>query len=242
MIPVAHGGQAWQDTTTFESIVLGVGGADLFRQAFVELDPEALGGEAMVESFRRLKVIKGFTDDNAPGRDWNLATRMVIEGRAGMQFMGDWAKGEFIAADKAAGEDYVCQAFPGTSDAFTFNIDSFVFFKASGEKRDAQLALAETIMEQDFQALFNQKKGSIPVRTDMSMDAFDQCAQRSMEAFKASNETGTLVPSMAHGMSTFPSIQGAIYDVVTNFYNSDMGPEEAAQELVSTVKSAEPSF
>jgi glucose/mannose transport system substrate-binding protein len=31
MIPVAHGGQNWQDFTTFESVVLGVGGPKFYR-------------------------------------------------------------------------------------------------------------------------------------------------------------------------------------------------------------------
>ncbi len=42
------------------------------------------------------------------GRDWNIATSMVINGEAAMQIMGDWAKGEFTAAGKKAGVDYLC--------------------------------------------------------------------------------------------------------------------------------------
>ena len=45
---------------------------------------------------------------------------MVINGKAAMQFMGDWVKGEFIAA----GKDYVCVTAPGTQGMFSFNIDS----------------------------------------------------------------------------------------------------------------------
>jgi len=33
VIPVAHGGQNWQDFTTFESVVLGVGGAKFYSDA-----------------------------------------------------------------------------------------------------------------------------------------------------------------------------------------------------------------
>jgi ABC-type glycerol-3-phosphate transport system substrate-binding protein len=38
---------------------------------------------------------------------------MVIKGEAGMQLMGDWAKGEFMAAGKAPGKDFMCAATPG---------------------------------------------------------------------------------------------------------------------------------
>ena len=41
-IALAHGGQAWQDNTVFEAVVLGVGGAEYYQKAFVDLDMAAL--------------------------------------------------------------------------------------------------------------------------------------------------------------------------------------------------------
>merc|ERR1712166_1631771 len=41
-IALAHGGQAWQDATIFEAVVLGVGGADYYNKAFVQTDMDAL--------------------------------------------------------------------------------------------------------------------------------------------------------------------------------------------------------
>ena len=38
IIPLAHGGQAWQDATVFEAVALGIGGANFFHDAFVKLD------------------------------------------------------------------------------------------------------------------------------------------------------------------------------------------------------------
>ena len=43
-----------------------------------------------------------------PGRNWNDATAMVITGKAGVQMMGDWAKGEFLAANQTAGKEFGC--------------------------------------------------------------------------------------------------------------------------------------
>ncbi len=76
-----------------------------------------------------LSQSEGYTDKANAGRDWNLATAMVINGKAAMQFMGDWAKGEFSVAGKRAGVDYLCVAAPGSAGAYTFNVDSFAFFK-----------------------------------------------------------------------------------------------------------------
>ena len=67
------------------------------------------------------RKVKGYTDAAAPGRDWNLATAMVMQEKAAFQFMGDWAKGEFVAAGKVPGKDFLCAAAPGTSTSYTFN-------------------------------------------------------------------------------------------------------------------------
>ena len=239
-IPLAHGGQPWQDATVFEAVALDVLGSEDYNKAFVDLDMDVLSGDKMVEVFTKFKKMRDYIDSNSPGRDWNVATSMVINGEAAMQIMGDWAKGEFTAAGKVPGKDYICAPAPGTDGQFTFNIDSFAFFELGDkENQKAQQDLAKTILTKDFQEVFNLNKGSIPVRLDMDMSKFDQCALDSMATFKASAESGDLVPSMAHGLSTTSYAQGAIYDVVTNFFNEkEADPKEAATKLAKAVKAA----
>lgn len=222
LIPVAHGGQNWQDFTTFESVVLGVGGAKFYSDALVKLDPKALNSDTMKKSLETFRKIKSYTDPAAPGRDWNLATAMVMQGKAGFQFMGDWAKGEFLAAGKAPGKDFLCAAAPGTANAYTFNVDSFAVFKLkdSGAQK-AQADLAAAIMSPEFQEVFNLNKGSIPVRLNMSMAKFDDCAKLSTKDFVDTAKTGGLVPSVAHGMAIKPAAEGAIKDAVSQFWNDD---------------------
>ncbi len=222
LIPVAHGGQNWQDFTTFESVVLGVGGAKFYSDAFVKLDQKALTSATMTKALETFRKVKGYTDAASPGRDWNLATSMVIKGDAAFQFMGDWAKGEFSAAGKVPGKDYICAAAPGTANAYTFNVDSFAMFKlkdAGAQKAQADLAAA--IMGTEFQEIFNLNKGSIPVRLNMSMDKFDDCAKLSAKDFVDTAKTGGLVPSVAHGMAIKPAAEGAIKDAVSQFWNDD---------------------
>ncbi len=138
-IAVAHGGQPWQDATVFESVALGVGGAEFYKKALVQLDQATLTGPTMIKTFDTLGKIKTYIDKDSAGRDWNLATAMVINGKAGMQFMGDWAKGEFTAAGKQPGKDFLCVAAPGTEHAYTFNIDSLTMFNmAKPEQQKAR--------------------------------------------------------------------------------------------------------
>jgi len=238
-IPVAWGGQPWQEATVFETIVAAEG-PEFYTKALVDADSETLNSETMVNVLKTMKMIKQYTDPGAPGRDWNLATAMVIKGEAGMQFMGDWAKGEFTAAGKQPNVDYIAMPAPGTSDMFLFNIDSFIMFKQTDQGAiDAQNAMARLILEPKFQEVFNVNKGSIPVRLGMPLAPFDDPAKRATNAFVSGSVTGGLVPSMAHEMAVFPAIRGAIMDVVTNFYNSDMSAEDAAAQLASEVDAAE---
>jgi len=238
-IALAHGGQAWQDATVFEAVVLGVGGPEYYQKAFVETDMDALNSATTTEVFETFGKLRHFIDSNSPGRDWNVATSMVINGEAAMQIMGDWAKGEFKVAGKNVGTDYTCTASPGTSGSFTFNVDSFAFFSQSdSNNQQAQKVMAKEILGSDFQEVFNLNKGSIPARLGMSRDKFDSCAHDSMDAFVASSQTGGLVPSFAHGMAVSSAVSGAIYDAATNFFNSNQSAAEGASQLVSAVMAA----
>lgn len=240
MIALAHGGQAWQDATVFEAVVLGVGGPGYYQSAFVDLDMSALDSATTREVFRVFGELRGLIDANSPGRDWNVATSMVINGEAGMQIMGDWAKGEFTAAGKTPGADFVCVAAPGTSGSYTFNIDSFAFFKQSDSAAEqAQYAMAGEILSEDFQKVFNLNKGSIPARLGMARDEFDSCAHASMDAFVASAASGGLVPSFAHGMAVSEAVSGAIYDTATNFFNSDQSADAGVKQLIAAIQSAQ---
>lgn len=235
--PLAHGGQNWQDATVFETVVLAQG-ADFYKKALVDLDPEALKSDTMVKVFDELRTLRGYVDPNFSGRDWNLATAMVMNGEAAFQIMGDWAKGEFLAAGKKPGVDFVCAPTPGTG--FLYNVDSFAFFEVDGEDKNAgQSLLAKLIMGENFQKAFNLTKGSIPARTDVALDEFDDCAKQSAADMKADGENGSLLPSYAHGMALHSAQAGAITDVVTNFFNSDTSSQDAVNQLAEAVAASQ---
>jgi glucose/mannose transport system substrate-binding protein len=235
--PIAMGGQPWQDLTLWEDVVLSQG-ADFYRKAIVDLDQKTLTSPQMIQVFDTVRKIQSYFDTGRTGRDWNLATAMVINNKAGMQFMGDWAKGEFANAGKKPGSDYICAAVPGTEKAYTFNVDSFVFFQQKGQKAvtPGQLALAKTIMSPEFQEQFSLNKGSIPVRLGVSMAKFDDCAKKSYDDEQTAIKAGGYVPSLAHGMAQPDATAGAITDVVTKFMNSSQDSKSAVQALAKAAK------
>ncbi|MCY4333260.1 MAG: ABC transporter substrate-binding protein [Litoreibacter sp.] len=236
--PIAHGGQAWQDATVFDGVAMSVLGPDGYKAAFIDLDEEVLGGGAMKEAFDRMAVIRDNVDENFSGRDWNLATAMVINGEAGFQMMGDWAKGEFLNAGKVPGQDFLCFRFPGTAEQVTFNADQFMMFDQGGSVSDEQAALATAILSPSFQSAFNVVKGSVPARTDVSDAAFDDCGKKGMADLAAAASSGNLFGSMAHGHANPASVKNAIYDVVTAHFNGEYDSETAVAELVDAVSIA----
>ena len=238
-IPLAHGGQAWQEATVFDSVVLTTGGVDFYKKALVDLDPGALGGDTMKKVFERMGVLRSNVDENFSGRDWNLASAMVIEGKAAMQIMGDWAKGEFLNAGKKPGEDFICFRFPGTQGSVTFNSDQFVMFKVGSGREAAQAELAKAIMSPSFQSAFNVVKGSVPARTDVSDAAFDDCGKKGMKDLAEANNNGKLLGSLAHGHAAPAAVKNAMYDVITAHFNGEMDAAEAAEELASAVAAAQ---
>lgn len=236
--PLAHGGQPWQDATVFETVVLGIGGIDFYRKTMVEQDLDALGSDTMVKVFDQMRKIRGYVDSSFAGRDWNLATAMVMNGQAAMQIMGDWAKGEFLAAGKVPGKDFLCVPTP-SDGGYILNSNSFAFFDSDGaDKAAGRELLAHTMLSEKVEIDYTRFKGSIPARLGVSRDGYDSCATRSMDDLEASIKTDRLVPSMAHEMATSGAMRGAIVDVVTEHFNSDMSSEDAVKQLVAAVEQA----
>ncbi len=232
--PIGHGGQAWQDATIFDAVVLAEG-TDFYKASMIDLDPAALGGDQMAGVFDKMGKLKEYVDADFSGRDWNLASAMVIEGKAGMQFMGDWAKGEFIKAGQKPGVDFVCIRFPGTQGAVTFNSDQFMMFKVGDDKKAAQMKMAADIEDPAFQSAFNVVKGSAPARTDVPNDAFDDCGKKAMADLAEADKAGKLFGSMAHGHANPAAVKNAMYDVITRHFNGELDSKAAAAALAEAV-------
>lgn len=238
VIPLALGGEDWQEAELFSDILLGTQGKDFYKAAIIDLKPDALGGPEMVKVFERFRKELGYADANRAGRDWNAATQMVIGGKAGMQVMGDWAKGEFALAKMTPGQDFACVSTPGSGRMFVWEADFFGFFKqSSGTVKTLQDDLATVVLDPGVQRDFNMRKGSIPVRTDVDMASFDACAQKNVSDRKANAADGGMIPSFIESVAVKSSARGAIVDAVTQFANTPgMSAKDAATKLAASIK------
>ncbi|GLS37370.1 sugar ABC transporter substrate-binding protein [Mesorhizobium tianshanense] len=239
VIPLALGGQNWQEATMFDSVVLSTGGPEFYKKAFNDLDEEQLKSDTMKKSFDNLAKLVTYVDPNFSGRDWNLATAMVIKGDALVQVMGDWAKGEFNAAKKTPGTDFLCYRFPGTDGSVVYNSDMFGMFDVPDDRKAAQAALATATLSKSFQSAFNVVKGSVPARTDVPDTDFDACGKKGIADLKAANEGGTLFGSLAQGYGAPPAVANAYKDVVSKFVHGQIKTsDEAVTQLVSAIEDA----
>lgn len=237
IIPVAHSSQSWLDMGTFESVAIGVGGAEFYQRAFVQLDAAALAGPQMVRTLNTYRRLKQYSGSQSSGQDWVASTAMLTHGKAGMLLMGDWAKAEMQAAGKRPGSDILCVAMPGTAQTFVFDIDALAMFQVNDKNKQAQRDLAHAVMDKDFQLAFNLAKGSIPVRQDVSLERFDDCARRASADFKASAKRGTLLPSLAHGMAQPAHTVARMWDVINQFWSNErMSAEDAAARLAAVAR------
>lgn len=239
VVPLAIGDEPWQILEVFEAIVTDVNGTEFYKKAVIDLDEAALSSDQMVDAFDKLRKVRGLVDDGFTGRDWAVATGMVASGKAGMQIMGDWAKGEFLAKGMKPGEDFLCFPTPAATPNFKFIIDAFgVFNNDDPAVIAAQDAWAESIMDPEVQKNFNKIKGSIPARSDVSVEDFDACAQRSFADREAAVASGNMVGGLTEGFAAPPQFSGVFSDVVGKFFVTDMSSKDAVQALVDGINNA----
>jgi glucose/mannose transport system substrate-binding protein len=212
--PVAWGGQSWQESKVFNMILLTQVGIDGFLKIYVDKDKGDASTQGVKKTLDILGKLRAYVDEGAAGRNWNDATAMVITGKAGVQFMGDWAKGEFVAAGKQLGKDYNCMLVP-QSPGMVYVADSFSFPKiADPASQKGQALLAEVAMDPAVQVEFSLKKGSVPMRTDVDKTKLDVCAQKGLELMS----DGKIVPDQALILS--PQQAGALNDFVDEFWSN----------------------
>jgi len=240
-ICLAHMSADWTDATTFEVVVYGQD-IDLFRKAFVEGDTDAMRSEGMVKAFEQYRtMVSKYMDPAIAGRDYDTASNMMANGEALFFLMGDWEVGVLTAAGfkQGADADYVCAQAPTDWEGagFILNSDSVVFFQQSDpDYVEGQKLLAHLILSPEFQTVFNQAKGSIPARLDVDLSSgWNPCQQLAQKDLQASIEADTLVRSMAHNMTVPQKDRGAMMEVITEFVNSDMSPEDAANAMADAV-------
>ena len=232
LIPLAHGGQSWQETVLFSMVLANLGGPELYLRVIRDRDQAAIASREFRNVLLAFKRFQSYVDPASPGRGWNDATALVIQGRAGVQVMGDWAKGEFTAAGQQPGRDFGCIAGLRHDSPYLIQGDVFVFPRTldAGAVR-AQKLVAEVADRPDVQLAFNRLKGSIPVRLDADVSGLDMCAQKGMAILRTPGR-----PLGVTEVYLTPDQNGALQDVLTAYWNTGMPVEKAQASIASALR------
>ena len=232
IVPLAHGGQGWQDNTVFGAVLSNLGGRDLYLKIFRDRDPAAINSPAFKQVLLTFKRLHGYIDKGSPGRNWNDATAMLITGRGGVQILGDWVKGEFTQAKQEAGRDYGCIAGFGPKSLYVVQGDAMVFPRTTDPQAiKAQKLLASVITQPATQVAFSIKKGSIPIRTDVDASKMDICAQQGLAIMKdKTRQVGNGEAYMT------PDQNGALQDVITAYWNRDIPVEKVQKDIIAALR------
>jgi len=231
LIPLAHGGQPWQDSIVFRAVLANLGGRDLYLRVFRDRDPHAIASGEFRQILTVFKRLHSYVDAGSPGRNWNEATALLITGRAGFQIMGDWVKAEFAGAGQAPGRDFGCIPGFGPHSPYLIQGDAFVFPRSDDpQTRRAQQLLAGAITARATQLAFSALKGSIPIRGDVDASQLDICAQLGFAIMKdrsrqVGNDEAYLTPDQ----------NGAMADVLTEYWNRDLMVEAVQQRIAAAL-------
>lgn len=234
IVPVAQGGEPWQDMLLFEAVLLYSGKADLYDALFLKGDPAVLETHELLDAASDFLRIGKYLDVGAPGRKWNDTTGLVIRGAAGMQIMGDWALGEFASAGQKPDVDFGCDLGFGTKQYYNGVVDVFVLPPRTGGEA-AQALFAKTVMTPAVQASFNAAKGGLPPRVDVTPQSENACLNKAA-GFLSSG--GALLPNPTATIST--DRFGAFADAVSQaLYASDAKPEALVEALKTAFQTAQ---
>lgn len=182
----------WTQVHLLETVLLSELGAESYTGLFTgDTDWASQEVSAAVDQYAKLM---SYTNTDRQNLDWQDATKMVIEGKAAFNIMGDWAEAAFQEQDKEFGKDYVTFPVPGTDGVFDFLADSFTL-PVGAKNEEGTKAWLDTVASAEGQKAFNLAKGSIPARTDADLDDYPAYQKTALESWA----NDTIAPSLAHG-------------------------------------------
>ncbi|PDT11097.1 MULTISPECIES: ABC transporter substrate-binding protein [unclassified Rhizobium] len=226
---IALGGARWEVSLIFNDIVYHKFGPEGYAR-LMSGDAELVQDPRMIEALDMLLRLSDYVEpiEQRKNKTWADATAAVGQGKAGMQFMGDWAKGELAARGYSVDKDFDCSLVPGTSIAYFMVIDAFAFPLTNRDgTAQAQQAFARMVLDRDNQVAFSRIKGSLPVRTDVDPSGLDRCGKLGLEMIKAHKGE---VSAQSQAMPTQMS-EGWIAVVGDFFNNRNMSAQEVQKRL-----------
>jgi glucose/mannose transport system substrate-binding protein len=221
-------GAPWTAVHLFENIMIGSMGADKWNGLWTTPPTTDWNGPEVKAGIAAFAKALSYTNPDASTiSDWQTASKMVSDGDAAFNIMGDWAYGYF--ANPAPNglalkphDDFDWAVAPGTYGVFNFLSDSFVLPKGN-KNPEGTMAWLTIAASKKGQEAFNPLKGSICARTDCDQSLFSEYSQDAAKDWTSN----VVVGSLMHGVVAAPAWATSISTAIGLFQASKM--DAAAQ-------------
>lgn len=112
-VPIALGGTRWEVSLIFNDIIYYKFGPEGYAR-LMSGDAALVQDSRMIEALELLLRLSNYVEPIEQRKDktWADAAAAVGQGKAGMQFMGDWAKGELVAPATTSTRISIAASFP----------------------------------------------------------------------------------------------------------------------------------
>jgi glucose/mannose transport system substrate-binding protein len=228
---LSMGNEGFTAMHLFENVVIGTIGAAKWNGLWTTpATTDWAGADVTAALANYAKALSYINSDASTLSDWQPASKMVADGDAAFNIMGDWAYGYFANAAPNGlalkpGTDFAWTPTPGTQKVFVFLSDSFVL-PVGNKNPDGTMAWLTVAASKEGQEAFNPLKGSICARTDCDPSKFSQYSQDAMKDWTASDET--VVGSLTHGVVAAPAWKTDIDTSLKLFIVSPMAATDQA--------------
>jgi len=205
-IPLSMGEQ-WTSKHLLETVMLG----DLGPEKWAALWKTGAdwSGSDVTKALNDYAKVLSYTNSDAPSLTWQDASKLVVDGKAAFNIMGDWANGYFTELNKKGKTDYGYVAVPGTDGVYMWLSDSFTLPKGA-PNREGALEWLKLVGSKDGQDAFNPVKGSIPARNDADASKYNEYLQWALGEWKKDKLAGSLTHGVVASNAWNTDIDGAL--------------------------------
>ena len=206
-------GPAWTAEHLFENVMIGTLGADGWAGLWTgQTDWASADVTKALQNYA--KALSYTNSDAATLSDWQPAAKLMTDGDAAFNIMGDWAYGYF--ANPAPNglaltphTDFDWAPPPGTNGVFVFLADSFVL-PVGNKNPQGTMDWLTVAASKAGQEAFNPLKGSICARTDCDQSLFSEYSQNAAKDWANNKVVGSLTQEVVGNPSWNSKIATAL--------------------------------
>lgn len=207
-------GEEWTALQVLETVLLGKLGPDGYAALWKKGgDWSGSGVRDSVESY---KTLLGYANSDSASLTWQDATKLIGDGQAGFNVMGDWADA-YLSNDlkHTPNKDYGWTPTADSAGVYSFLSDSFTLPKGAEHRKEA-IAWLKECGSKSGQDSFNPVKGSIPARSDADPSLYGPYLKWALQEWKKDKIVGSLAHGAVASLAWTTEISQAVGLFLTN--------------------------